>query len=111
MFTQAERDYYRAQFEYVLDTLGVPCVWMQAKAPNSTADILAGFKTLGPKDGEIANGYSVGDKVLTVKTKDVALIEKFDRFVFPTLTLTADEVVPIHINGEHIFWKMLCRGK
>jgi len=49
--------------------------------------------------------------VFTVKVKDIALIEKFDRIEIMGERYTIDAVFPVHVNGVHVFHKLFVKGK
>jgi len=111
MLSQADRDKIQAATENTVDTLGVPMTWTQAKAPNATADIVAGFKSASWRDEELINAYGIGAKIFTVKVSDIAFIEKFDRMTVGTDKYTIDSVMPVYLNGVRLFWKAIVRGK
>jgi len=98
--------------EAVIDTLGVPADWEQAKAPYAKkCGFNIGFKTVGFKDEELINAFGIGAKVFTVKVSDIAVIEKFDRFTIGEEKYTIDAVMPVHLNGVQIFHKCFVKGK
>jgi hypothetical protein len=111
MLTTTDRDKIQAATEAVVDTLGVPGTWAQTKSPNATKDVVVGFRTLGYADEALINAFGIGTKVLTIKAKDIAVVEKFDRFTIGTETYTIDAVMPVHLNGVHLFHKCYIRGK
>jgi hypothetical protein len=111
MLSVEERDKIQAATEAVVDMLGVPATWTQTKAPNATEAVVVGFKTASYKDEELINAFGIGAKVFTVKVSDIAIIEKFDRFKVLAETYTIDEVMPVHLNGVHIFHKCFVKGK
>jgi hypothetical protein len=110
MLSAAERSKFRAAQESIVDMLGVPSQWIQAKAPKATANATIGFKTAGWKDESIISAYGIGAKVITVKVRDIAVIEKFDQFVVSGERYTINAVSPIYINGEHAFHKCFVKG-
>lgn len=111
MLSSADRKKFRDAQKQVLDLLGVPAVWTQVKAPKATSSVTVGFKTASWQDEELINAFGIGAKVLTVKVSDIAVIEKFDAFVISGERYTIDSVMPVHINGELVFWKCFVRGK
>ena len=111
MLSQEDRDKFQAATENVVETLGVPATWIQTKDPQATADVVVGFKTASWRDEELINAYGIGAKVFTVKVKDIPVIEKFDRFVINNEKYTVDSVMPVHLNGVHLFHKAIIRGK
>jgi len=111
MLSQADRDRIQAATEGVVTTLGVPAVWKQTKAPQATQSVVVGFKTASWRDEELINAFGIGAKVFTVKVADIAYIEKFDRFTVAGETYTIDTVMPVHLNGVHLFHKCFVKGK
>jgi hypothetical protein len=111
MFTAADRVKYQSAWEGVVDLLGVPAIWQQAKPPQATKNVTVGFKSASWKDTELVAAYGLGAKVITVKVKDIAVVEKFDQFVIGSERYTADSVMPVHFNGILIFWKAYIKGK
>jgi hypothetical protein len=101
----------QAATEAVVDTLGVPATWTQTKSPNATADVVVGFRTLGYADEALINAYGIGAKVLTIKVSAVAVVDKFDRITVGPETYTIDAVMPVHLNGVHLFHKCYVKGK
>lgn len=113
MLDTAFRNVLRGEFENVVDMLGVPGTWTQAKPPNNTLPTTVGFKTAGLDDKEVVNAYGVGAKIITFKAADFATTapEKFDQLTIAGERYTLDEVMPIHLNGVLIFYKAFVRGK
>lgn len=97
--------------ENTLDMLGTPGTWRQAKVPNATkANIPVGIKTVDWKDQELINAYGINARIFTIKSKDVALLEKFDQITVGNETYVMDSAKPVYINGQVVFWKGICRG-
>jgi len=111
MLTAADHAKIQASTEAVVDTLGVPATWKQTKAPEATKNVVLGFKTIGFNDEELINAFGIGGKVFTVKVSDIPVIEKFDRFTISGERYTIDSVMPVHLNGTHIFHKCFVKGK
>ena len=111
MLSQADRDKFQAAVEEVINTLGVPVTWTQTKDPGATADVVVGFKSATWRDEELINSYGIGAKVFTVKVSDIPVIEKFDRITMTNEKYTVDSVMPVFINGIHLFHKCVVRGK
>ena len=111
MLSQEDRDKMQAAMESTVEMLGVPATWTQTKDPQATADVVVGFKTASWRDEELINAYGIGAKVFTVKVADIAVIEKFDRFVVKSEKYTVDSVMPVYLNGVHLFHKCIIRGK
>jgi len=111
MLNQEDADKIRAAQEALLDTLGVPATWIQAKEPQETKEVVLGFKSASWRDEELINAFGIGAKVFTVKASDIAVIEKFDRFTIHGERYTADSAMPVHLNGLLFLWKVYIRGK
>lgn len=111
MFTPAERAKYQSAWEGVVDLLGVPAIWRQAKPPRTSKNVTLGFKTVGMRDEELVNAFGVGAKVLTIKVRDLPVIEKFDQIEIGNERYTIDTVLPIHLNGVHVFHKCFVKGR
>ncbi len=118
MLSTADRNKIQAATEKVIDDLGVPAIWKQTKGSAATKKVVIGFKTVSWKDEELINAFGIGAKVFTVKVSDIADIKKFDRFVITDETYTIeietytiDSVMPVHLNGIHIFHKCYVKGK
>lgn len=111
MLTQGDRAKMQKEWESVVDTLGVPATWTQTKDPFATKDVVVGFKTATWRDEELINAYGIGAKVFTIKVSDIAYIEKFDTVAIASEKYTIDSVMPVYLNGVHLFHKAIVRGK
>lgn len=102
----------KGSFEQVIELLGSPCVWTQAKPPHATKTVRAGFRTAGAQDTEVVNAYGMGAKIITLKAADFTTApEKFDKLQFGTERYTADSVQPVHLNAAVIGWKIFVKGQ
>jgi len=103
--------------ENVVDTLGVPATWTQTKTPNASQSIVAGFKSVSWNDQELINAFGIGAKIFTIKVVDIAVVEKFDSITVnddignPIEKYVLDAVMPVHLNGIHIFHKAIVKGR
>jgi hypothetical protein len=103
------------QYEFVIDRLGVPMEFTQAKTGTKIPIPKAGIAT--PKaDSDIVNSYGAGSKVVTLKASSVSGItpEKFDSVVINGVeTLVFDHVLPVHepASGKVIGHRCIVRGK
>jgi len=111
MLTPELRQQIQNATENVVDTLGVPTIWRQTKDPQATKEIVAGFKSPSWADQEIINAYGIGSKIFTIKVADIAIVEKFDRLTVLDEEYTIDVVMPVHLNGVHLFHKAISKGK
>jgi len=103
---------YRAGYELVIETLGTPATWTQAKPPHATKSVTAGLKIAGNEDDALVQAYGVGARVITVKAKDfTAAPEKFDRVTMGSETMTIEAVHPVHLNAALVGYKLYVRGK
>lgn len=102
----------KGSFEQVIELLGSPCIWTQAKPPHATKTVRAGFRTAGAQDAEVVNAYGIGAKIITLKAADFTVPpEKFDKLQFNAERYTADSVQPIHLNAAVVGWKIYARGQ
>ena len=106
-------DHAKARQAYIdtVKMLGVPMTWTQTQAPNATFDTVAGFKSVSWNDQELINSYGIGAKIFTVLVEDIPIIIKFDTMVVLAEKYTIDAVMPVHLNGEHLFHKCVSKGK
>ena len=111
MLSPSELAKTKAAYEATVDLLGVPMTWTQTKAPNATADTVGGFKSVSWNDQELINSYGIGAKIFTIKVSGIAVIEKFDTITVLAEQYTITEVMPVHLNGVHIFNKCVSSGK
>ena len=111
MLSTGTRQQIQNATEGVVDALGVPATWTQAKAPNATSDAVVGFRSIGWNDHELINAYGIGAKVITIKVSDIPVVEKFDTITILNERYTLDVVSPVHLNGVHIFHKCIVKGK
>lgn len=98
-------------FDQVVDLLGTPVTWNQAKSPNQTATFTSGLKTVGAKDIELINSYGIGSKIFTTKVSSTPVPpEKFDELVVNNESYTIDAVHAVRINDQIVGYKCYCRG-
>ena len=96
----------------VIDELGVPITWNQAKPPKQTASFKVGFKHAGKQDIGVVNDYGIAAVIITAKASDFPVApQKFDDIVLNGETYTLEAVHPIHINGTLALYKCYSRGK
>lgn len=111
MLNPLDREKIKSAVEGVVDLLGVPVTWTQTEDPYDTKDVVAGFKSVSWRDEELVNAFGVGAKVFTIKVEDIAVVKKFDKLVVLGERYTINSVMPVHLNGELVFWKAIVRGK
>jgi hypothetical protein len=96
----------------IIQTLGVPAVWKQAKPPQQTATAVVGFKSVGPNEAEIVNAYGIEAKILTIAAGDTPVApEKFDTFEVNGETFVAQSAQAVHLNGQVIGYRCLVKGR
>jgi len=105
----------RAEFDQLINTLGVPAVLTRAKPPATVTNIQrVGFASISKQDQGLVNAYGLSGKVITVKAADCAGVAplKFDVFMVGTERYVADTVNPLHEPGvgSVIGYKVYCKG-
>jgi hypothetical protein len=102
----------KAQYESVIDTLGVNVIWTQAKPPHANKAVTAGIKIAGNDDEALVQSLGVGARIFTMKASDFTTApEKFDRLVVGTEAYTAEAVHPVHLNAALIGYRIYTKGK
>lgn len=111
MFDAATRNKIEGGYLAAFNLMAVPAVWRQAKAPHATRNLDVGYSVATLREQEIVNAYGIGTKIITVKVSDLPNLEKFDRFEINGTVETLDAVLPLHVNGTHLFWQGYVKGK
>ena len=104
---------YDASILKILDDLGSPCKYTRVK-DNVSINIVAGFKTAGPRDEAITNSYGVNAKIITVNAADFTIAPiKYDEFKFDgnNETYVAEASHPIHSGAKVLLYKIYIKGK
>ena len=106
----------RAQYDGVINMLGIPAEFHQAKVPATALKMSVGISTM-KKDDPLINSYGVGTKIITLKESALGAIvpEKFD---FVLINNGAEKVVfeialPVHEpkTGAVIGYRCVSKGK
>lgn len=103
------------QYRQLIDMLGVPCTFKQAKPPQVQIAIpkvgLASPKVTDP----IVNAYGVGSRVVTIAAASLPGLapEKFDSVLIQAERLVFEAVIPAHEpgTGKVIGWRCIVKGK
>ncbi len=111
MFSTADQQNILGGFNQVLDLMGVPAVWHQAKSPAATKNVQVGFTVATIQDEAIVNAYGIGTRIITVKATDLPSLEKFDRFDIQGEMYTLAAAQPLHVNGVLAFYQGFAKGK
>jgi hypothetical protein len=103
---------YKAQYERVIDTLGVSAVFKHT-ATGVTSNIVCGSRIAGDKDDAIVNAYGIGALIFTLKALDFTATPplKFDLLTIGSETYVIDHVSPVHLNGSVFGYRCFVRGK
>jgi hypothetical protein len=101
---------FRASMEQIVDSLGVPATWTQAKPPNASVSLKVGVKTISWRDEELVNAYGINARMFTMKSSDVQTLTKFDEIRIGQEKYVMDAAIPVHIGGQLAFWKGIVRG-
>lgn len=106
----------RAHHEMLIQTVGVPMVFHQAKAPHTVTPLSHAGIASPRKDSEIVNSYGVGAKVITLMEVSVPSVpEKFDWVVVTSggEKLVFEAVTKVHEpgTGTVIGYRCFVRGK
>lgn len=112
MLTEAVFNKIKSSFDLLVDTLGVPAVWTQSKAPNQTQSLVVGFRTTSATDIEVINTYGFGTVIITLRAEDLpAEPQKFDTFLIHGETYVANASHQVNLNGSTIGYKLYSRRK
>jgi hypothetical protein len=96
----------------VIRILGVPLVYIQTKPPQTTLNIIGGWKIAGTNDAEIIQAYGIGVRVITCDARDFTTQpEKFDKFIVNGESFSCLAVHPVHLNASLVGYKCYCKGK
>ena len=102
---------YKQGLNLLLDLIGVQAVWTQAKAPNQTANIKVGVRTLGRDEEAMVNAYGVGAKAFVVKATDLPIEPiKFDAITIDGEVYVVDGVFPLTLDDSTEAFRLIARG-
>lgn len=101
----------KSQYEMVIDTLGVPMVYSHTKT-GATVNLVGGMRIASDEDQALIQSYGVGARIITLKASAITVPpEKFDRFTVQSETYIAEAVVPVHLNGALIGYRVYIKGR
>lgn len=105
----------RAELTALVQTLGQPVVFLQAKPPaTSTAIAKCATQSTSKAMEPIVNAYGVNGREFIILQRDLTTApEKFDAVSFQGERYVLDTVVPLHEHGTGALmgWRAFSRGK
>ena len=111
MLSIADRAKVEGAFDQIIDLFGTQFEHHMAKPPKTVTNVRIGFKSVGKDDTEVVNSLGMSAKIITIKVDSLGTPPaKFDRFIRPGESYTADAVHPIHLNDKIVGYKIYCKG-
>lgn len=105
----------KAEFDTVIDRLGVPATHRQAKAPNTeTAIARLTIQGVGKADEAVVQAYGVMTRQIHIKSASLpAAPEKFDAIIIGGITYVIEAVMPKFESGTGavLGYACYCKGK
>lgn len=106
----------RAAYTQLINTVGIPMEFRQAKAPAAVVPIAKAGIATAKADAQVVNAYGAGSRVVTILQTSLPGIvpEQFDSVVINGVeVLVFDAVLPAHEpgSGAVIGWRCMVRGK
>lgn len=102
-----------ADYDKVIDTLGLNAILHIAKSPADVKPVKVGFATATKEDTALVNSYGVGARIITIKASETTQPPvKFDHVMIGAEKFVFDTVTDVHLPGGAVVgYRCYCRGK